>query len=142
MFVVPGSLFPASGAFLQSVDNFFGALFAHVEHFDSAFVFGKGGVGCVEQPLHCALMTGGDAHGLICAGVGEQSLQARIATGGHFAEIGYALEGDSGVAEFFQDFILHIAGDNLGVGATAVENAGGRHGGLGRRDGETGDRKA
>jgi hypothetical protein len=120
--------------FFQAFNDFFGALFAHVEDFDGAVVVGKRGVGGVEKPLHRAVMTGGDLHRLIFVGVGEQGLQTRVAAGGHFTEVGDTLESDAGVTEFFQHFVFHFAGNDLGVGATAVEDAGGGHGVLGQRE--------
>ena len=78
----------------------------------------------LEEAVDGAGIAGGDAK-IRATGNG---LEAWIAMGGHFAEIGNGLEAGSGFAELAEDFVFHARGDDLGVGAAAVENRGGiRH---------------
>ena len=44
---------------------------------------------------------------------------------GHLAEIGDGFKAGIGVAELLQDFVFDAGGNDLGVGAAAVEDGGG-----------------
>ena len=69
-------------------------------------------------------IAGGNAE----VGATGDGLEAWIAMGGHFAQVGDGLEAGAGFAELAEDFVFHARGHDLGVGATAVENRGGiRH---------------
>jgi hypothetical protein len=96
-----------------------GGVGAHVVDFD---FFGEGGSGLLEEAFDGAWVAGGDAE-LSTSGEGGE---AWVAMGGHLAEVGDAFKAGAGVAEALEDFILHAAGDDLGVGAAAVKDGGGR----------------
>jgi hypothetical protein len=98
--------------------DLFGGVCAHVVDFD---FFGERGSGLLEESFDGAGIAGGDAE----LATGGEGGEAWVAMGGHLAEVGDAFKAGSGVAEALEDFILHAGGDDLGVGAAAVEDGGG-----------------
>ena len=51
-------------------------------------------------------------------------MEAGIAVGGHLTEIGDGFKAGVRVAELLQDFVFDAGGNDLGVGAAAVEDSG------------------
>ena len=97
-------------------------MLAHVENFD-AVVVRKGGFGLVKEPLYGARIAGGDFYVLA---FGDELLEAFVATRGHLAEVGNAFEAFPGFAESLEDFIFGVIGNDLGKGASAIEDLGRR----------------
>ena len=114
---VKGSSCVQSGRTEESISNLLCCLRAHVQDLR---ISGQGSACLLEQALHGAGIAGSDAE----LTAGGDGLQAWIAVSRHFAEIGDGLEAAIRVAELLQDVVLDAGGDDLGVGAAAVEDGG------------------
>ena len=106
----------------QVFDDFIGALLAHVEDLD-AVVVRKGSFGLVKEPLYGTRIAGGNLYVLA---LGDELLDAVVAACRHLAEVGDAFEGFSGFTESLKDFVFGAFGNDLGKGASAIEDLGGR----------------
>lgn len=104
---------------MKRLANFVDGFFAHVEDFDPTVVR-QGGSGMMEKPSHGAGEAGDDANVLPGS---DEIFEALILAGGHFAEIGDALEGGSGIAKAVEDAVLDRCGHGLREGAAAVKNS-------------------
>ena len=125
----------------ESLGDFLGRLSAHVEESDAGV--GQVGSGLFEEAADDSRVAGDDLEsggGGFLAEFGE----AGIAMGGKFAEVGDGFEAFAAGGELLEDSVFDAIGDDLGVGAAAVEDLGVfRHGRNGREmmERERGDRK-
>ena len=95
-------------------------MLAHVEDLD-AVVVRKGGFGLVKEPLYGTRIAGGN---LYILAFGYKLLDTVVATCRHFAEVGDALEGFSGITESLKDVVVGAFRNDLGKGASAIEDLG------------------
>jgi len=101
----------------ECIGDFLRGLGTHVEDLG---VGGQGESSLLEEAFHGAGIAGGDAE----FATGGDGLEAGITVRGHLAKIGDGFKAGIGVAELLQDFVFHAGGNDLGVGAAAVEDGG------------------
>ena len=114
----------------QSLGDFLGGLGAHVEERDAGV--GQVGSGLFEETADDSGVAGDDLQAA-CAGFLTEFGEAGIAVGGKFAEVGNGFKAFAAGGELLEDSVFDAIGDDLGVGAAAVEDLGVfRHGRNGR----------
>ena len=75
----------------------------------------------MEKPFDRAVITGGNFYRLVSV---EKVFELWVLAGRHFTKIGDAFKWHAGSAQFVKHFSFYVVGDDLGIGATTVENFG------------------
>lgn len=111
---------------VEGLNDFRCRLRAHVEEGNPGVR--KFRIGLPEKAAHDAGIAGDDVQSTFKGALAE-FVETGVAVGGEFAQVGDGLEAFAAGGELLQNVIFDAVGDDLSIGAAAVEDLGvGRHG--------------